>query len=323
MFHARGLVLIRLVQNDRYTLPASPASPLQLEHQISRVHCVLLTDARLTCLFAPASPLPSTQDMPPPARKRGRGGGAAGFEYISLDGLRLDGRRPNEVRKIRSALGTLSRADGSAYYEQGHTRILAAVYGPREPRQRGDASADRATIKCEVSTASFASAAHRRARKGDRKSSAVAGLVQRVMDGVVLGDAYARSQIDVYLQVLQNDGALAVAAVNAAALALVDAGVAMADCVVACSVGFVDGVLVVDPNALESGGDRAELTLAVMAHSGKVCACLQESRLPGANVLGKAIESASGGAKQIFRVLEYELRNHSLGLLDSRGIVAL
>lgn len=259
----------------------------------------------------------------PPSTRRGRGGGAGGLEYISLDGLRLDGRRPGEVRKIRSALGTLSRADGSVYYEQGHTRVLAAVYGPRESRQRGDSEHDRAVIRCEVSTAGFATAARRRTWKGDRRSTSLATVVQRIFESVILLETYPRSQIDVYIQVLQNDGALTVAAINAASLALVNAGVAMSDSVVACSVGFVDGVLVLDPNSVESSGDRAELTLALLAHSGKISTCLLESRLPGADLFGKALESASRGARQIFRVLEYELRNYSLSLLDSRGLVAM
>lgn len=260
--------------------------------------------------------------MPPP-KKRGLGGGASGYEYISLDGLRLDGRRPGEVRKIRSALGTLSRADGSAYYEQGHTRVLAAVYGPREPRQRGEADGDRAVIRCEVSTASFSTASRRRPRKGDRKSTAMATVVQRIFEGVILKETYPRSQIDIYVQVLQNDGAVGVAAINASALALINAGVAMSDSVVACSAGLVDTVMVTDPNGLESGSDRPELTLAILPHSGKICGCLLESRLPGGDSFSDAIDFATRGALQIFRVLEYELRNYSLGLLDSRGLVTL
>lgn len=254
---------------------------------------------------------------------RRRGGGAGGVEYISLDGLRVDGRRAGEVRRIRSGLGTLSRADGSAYYEQGHTRVLAAVYGPRETRQRAESEHDRAVIRCEVSLGGFASAARRKTWKGDRRSTALATLIQRTFESVILVDAYPRSQIDVYIQVLQNDGGLTVAGINAASLALVNAGVAMSDSVVACSVGMVDDELVVDPNSLETSGERAELTLALLAHSGKISTCLLERRLANAELFGKAMECASNGAKQIFRVLEYELRNYSLGLLDSRGLVAL
>lgn len=255
--------------------------------------------------------------------KRGRGGGAGGLEYISLDGLRIDGRRPTEVRKIRCSLGALSRADGSAYYEQGNTRVLAAVYGPREPRSRADAEHDRAVVKCEFSTAMFASSTYRRTWKGDRKSTAAALVVQKAFEGVVLTGSYPRSQIDIYVQVLQNDGGALVAAINAASLALVNAGVAMSDFVVACSVGFVEDTFVVDAASLESSADRPELTLAMLSHSGKIASCQLDSKLPDGESFERALEFATSGAKQIFKVLEYEVRNYSLNLLDSRGLVAL
>lgn len=53
-------------------------------------------------------------------------------ELVSPEGLRCDGRRPNELRQIKVKMGLFSRADGSCYYEQGNTKILVAVYGPRE-----------------------------------------------------------------------------------------------------------------------------------------------------------------------------------------------
>lgn len=31
-------------------------------------------------------------------------------------------------------MGLFERADGSSYFEQGNTRVLCAVYGPREVR---------------------------------------------------------------------------------------------------------------------------------------------------------------------------------------------
>jgi hypothetical protein len=49
-------------------------------------------------------------------------------------GLRVDGRRANELRKISAKLGVLGQADGSAYLEMGNTKVLAAVYGPHEVR---------------------------------------------------------------------------------------------------------------------------------------------------------------------------------------------
>jgi exosome complex component RRP41 len=46
---------------------------------------------------------------------------------------------------------------------------------------------------------------------------------------------YARSELTICVQILQSDGGNAMAAINAASLALIDAGVAMKDYVVACA----------------------------------------------------------------------------------------
>jgi exosome complex component RRP41 len=261
--------------------------------------------------------------MPGAKRGRGGGGGAGGLEYISLDGLRLDGRRAAEVRKIRCSCGALSRADGSAYYEQGNTRVLAAVYGPREPPVRARAMHDRAVVFAEYSAAAFATPGRRRGRsKGDRRAVDAAATIKAVFEGVILTKVLPRTQIDIYVQVLQNDGGALAAAINAASLALVDAGVPMSDLVVSCSVGYVDEQFVLDLSQVEVGADGPELTMAVLAHSGKVASFQLESRMPNAQVLELALEHGTAGCNQIFRVLDYELKNQTLKLLDSRGTVA-
>ena len=56
----------------------------------------------------------------------------AGIELMSDQGFRIDGRKAHELRQIRCKLGVFSQADGSAYLEQGNTKILATVYGPHE-----------------------------------------------------------------------------------------------------------------------------------------------------------------------------------------------
>ncbi len=38
-------------------------------------------------------------------------------EILALAGLRLDGRRYNEIRTIKSKFGVMASADGSVYFE--------------------------------------------------------------------------------------------------------------------------------------------------------------------------------------------------------------
>lgn len=54
------------------------------------------------------------------------------MDLLTDQGLRFDGRRANELRKIRCKLGVFSQPDGSVYLEQGNTKVLAAVYGPHQ-----------------------------------------------------------------------------------------------------------------------------------------------------------------------------------------------
>ena len=61
----------------------------------------------------------------------------SGYELLSDQGLRSDGRRAGELRRIRCRQGVFGQADGSAYLEQGNTKVLAAVYGPHEAGRGG------------------------------------------------------------------------------------------------------------------------------------------------------------------------------------------
>ena len=84
--------------------------------------------------------------------------------------------------------------------------------------------------------ARFNSTVERKFRaKGDRKGTELELMIERTFAEAVITELYPRSEIDVFVQVLQADGGEAVAAINAATLALIDAGVAMRDYVVACT----------------------------------------------------------------------------------------
>ena len=60
---------------------------------------------------------------------------------------RHDGRAPNETRPISMKVGVLDRADGSALVEFGKTKVLAAVYGPREVYPKHLAVPDKAIFR--------------------------------------------------------------------------------------------------------------------------------------------------------------------------------
>jgi exosome complex component RRP41 len=76
-------------------------------------------------------------------------------KLIDKKGLRLDGRKADELRPIKLEVGVIPNADGSAYVEHGKNKILAAVYGPREVHPKHLALQDRTVLKCRYHMAPF------------------------------------------------------------------------------------------------------------------------------------------------------------------------
>ncbi len=54
------------------------------------------------------------------------------IEHVSPEGLRLDGRHPIEMRQLRTDFETVSKADGSVVFEMDNTKVIAAIYDPKE-----------------------------------------------------------------------------------------------------------------------------------------------------------------------------------------------
>jgi ribonuclease PH len=73
-----------------------------------------------------------------------------------------------------------------------------------------------------------------------RRSLELSAFIRQTFEPVILTSQFPRSQIDIYLQIFQNDGGVLQCCINAATLALIDAGIPMMDYVCACSVGCID-----------------------------------------------------------------------------------
>ena len=167
-------------------------------------------------------------------------------EVLSPEGLRLDGRRPGEIRRLRCQLSAEPKADGSAYLEQGNTKVLVTVTGPHEVSSQRKAQHDRAVLHCTYAALPFSAGQHKNpSRTAD---SELASSVGSVFDPVVQTQLYPRTQIDVSLSVLQADGGVRAACINATTLALIDAGIALEDYVAACAAGSIHGALLLDLN---------------------------------------------------------------------------
>nr|CAG4641123.1 EOG090X0BHT [Eulimnadia texana] len=238
----------------------------------------------------------------------------AGMELLSDQGLRVDGRRPNELRRIKCSLSVFSQASGSAYLEQGNTKVLAAVYGPHEIRgSKSKTLHDQVLINCQYSMATFSTAERKQRPRGDRKSQEMSNHLAQTFQAVIRTELYPRSQIDIFVEVLQSDGGNYSACVNAATLALIDAGIPLKDAVASCTASLVNSVPFVDVSHFEQTSGSPELVVSVLPHSGEIVYMSLTQRFH-VDHLSKVMDTAIKGCKDVAAVLDQTVRAHVIKL---------
>ncbi|NXV93894.1 exosome complex component RRP41 [Calonectris borealis] len=229
-------------------------------------------------------------------------------ELLSDEGYRADGRRPAELRKVRARMGVFAQADGSAYIEQGNTKALAVVYGPHEMRgSRSKALPDRALVNCQYSMATFSTGERRRRPHGDRQAGELALQLKQTFEAAILTRLYPRSQIDIYVQILQADGGNYCACVNAATLAVMDAGIPMRDYVCASAAGLAEDTPLADLSGPEEAAGGPRLVLALLPASGQI-ALLQLSARLHQERLEAVLEAAGRACRALHAVLDRVVR---------------
>ncbi len=190
-----------------------------------------------------------------------------------VDGKRLDGRDLNELRPIKMKVGPLTRADGSSYVEWGNNKVLASVYGPREAHPRHLQESDSAILQVRYNMASF-SVEDRKRPGPNRRSAEISKVTMEALKPAIFLTDYPRSSIDLNIEILQADAGTRCTGINAASLALADAGIPMRDLVVSVAAGKVDGKVILDLNKAEDNLGEADLPVAVMPR-GKLVTLLQ------------------------------------------------
>ena len=213
---------------------------------------------------------------------------------------RPDGRQTNgSLRPLAAEVSTLHRADGSASLSSGSTTVLAACYGPLAPRNPSRERSDGAVVSVifRHSSSSSDDAGAAKAAYGATERE-VERFLADALAATIRTDAYPRTVIEVVVQILKSDGSAIGTALNAAVLALMDAGVEMIGLPVAttCLVnedggdGDADGKkqfeLRLDPCAEEeASGEGAVAIIVTNSSSSNTGAAASTGNGSGAGIL--------------------------------------
>ncbi len=212
---------------------------------------------------------------------------------------RTDGRAFDELRPLKIESGVLPNADGSAYIEMGRNKILCGVFGPREMHPKHQARPNEAVLRCRYHMAPF-SVDPRRSPAPSRRDQEISMVMRSALEPAVFLERYPRASIDVYIEVLEADGGTRCASINAAAVALVDAGIPMKDLVAACAVGKIEDKLIVDLGDYEDKKGQSDMPVAYMPKLGKVT-LLQMDGIMSAEENGEGPQPCNRGLQKGLR----------------------
>ena len=237
-------------------------------------------------------------------------------KLIDKKGVRLDGRKADELRPVKVQVGVLPNADGSAYIEHGKNKILVGVFGPREVHPKHLSMSDRMVIKCRYHMAPF-SVQERKSPAPSRREVELSKVIRESLEPSVFVDLYPRTGIDVFIEVLQADGGTRCAAITAASLAIADAGIPLRDLVVACAAGKIDDTVVLDLYDAEDKLGMADVPVAYMPNLNAVT-LLQMDGVLAPEEFETAVNMAIEGCKKIYTVQKEALRTKYMTVKEDK-----
>jgi exosome complex component RRP41 len=212
---------------------------------------------------------------------------------------RLDGRKFDQIREMDAKVGVIKRATGSAMFKMGKTIAYAAVYGPRDVFPSFLQNPGRGILRCYYDMWSF-SVTERKRPGPTRRSTEISKVSEAALFPALDLAKFRSTGFDVYINILQADAGTRTAGINAAALALADAGVPMKDMVCSVAVGKVGNKICVDLTKDEEdyADGATDLPVAVMPRSGKITLLQMDGNMTQKEIK-EALEMSKKAAKEI------------------------
>ena len=130
--------------------------------------------------------------------------------------LRDDLRQKEALRPLHLEKESTYRADGSATVSQGKTTVVTAVYGPKRIPTTNVEFSDKAVISVKISYTN---------EKDDATLMEMEYMIQKLLENVIQRSLFPRTTINVFIQVICDDGSLLAVIMNSVMLALDDSGI--------------------------------------------------------------------------------------------------
>src|SRR5262249_20647816 len=157
-------------------------------------------------------------------------------------GVRIDGRKPNEIRPISIDMAYLPRAHGSTVFTRGETQALvSATLGTKSDEQKIEALEGESYrhFMLHYNFPSFSVGEVRRFGSPSRREIGHGARAERAVESILPPKEEFPYTIRIVSDILESNGSSSMASVCGASLALMDAGVPLKTHVAGVAMGLV------------------------------------------------------------------------------------
>ncbi|CAL7950052.1 unnamed protein product [Xylocopa violacea] len=169
------------------------------------------------------------------------------------------------LRPINCELNQLSMPDGSAMLMQGDTAVIAGIYGPIEAKPQ-KMIYDKASV--EVSYIPIKGPG----KVDDRMTEM---YIKETCEAAIIVTFHPATAICINIQEVEDSGSILACTINAACLALINAGIPMKFTIAAinCMIEDDTGKIIIDPDSTQLQNAKAEFTYAFDSMKKNVICC--------------------------------------------------
>ncbi|MFP3914845.1 MAG: polyribonucleotide nucleotidyltransferase, partial [Actinomycetota bacterium] len=226
------------------------------------------------------------------------------------DGIRLDGRRTDEIRPLSAEVGVIERAHGSALFQRGETQVLnITTLGMLKMEQMLDTLAPEESKRYmhHYNFPPFSTGEAGFMRGPKRREIGHGALAEKaVLPTVPEADNFPYA-LRLVSEVLSSNGSTSMASVCASTMSLMDAGVPISSPVAGIAMGLIhrDGKFVTLTDILGAEDALGDMDFKVAGTADVITALQLDTKIQGlpSEVLSDALQQAREARRKILEVM--------------------
>lgn len=227
-------------------------------------------------------------------------------ERILKDRIRVDNRKPDEIRPISCGVAELPRAHGSAVFTRGETQVMvSATLGSGDDEQRVESldGMEFHDFMLHYNFPPYCVGEVRMMRGPSRRDIGHGALASRGIQAVLPGKELFPYTIRIVSEVLESNGSSSMATVCGASLALMDAGVPIKNPVSGVAMGLIkegDEVVVLS-DILGDEDHLGDMDFKVVGTEAGITSLQMDIKIEGVSkeIMSKALDQAKAGRLHI------------------------